>query len=263
MKAKHYRLIWFQHFHKAAGTTIVNLARKNGERLYSGNINGSPVDQYGNSLPVWSMNGTRLSDFVDHCQEQGCTFVGPEWGVGDLETLSRDPRVVTVTCVREPYERFVSNYIFDFRLGYTSSKDIEQYVGSKRSFSRFNYYTHMLARIGEDDSTISSRDFLAAKQALEKFDYVGIVGAKNWLRELCSFMNWRPRAIQANKRRNVLTQSLRHLVRGRPRVAKRTLDSARLVIDEGFRERFERSNEFDYEIYRLSQSHRCSFHKKV
>ena len=41
-----YRLIWFQHIHKAAGTLIVNMAKANSEKMYITNNNGNPTNDF-------------------------------------------------------------------------------------------------------------------------------------------------------------------------------------------------------------------------
>lgn len=64
-----YRLIWFQHIHKAAGTLIVNMAKANNEKMYIPNNNGNPTDDNGVVLPVWEYNNFELSKFIDNCEE--------------------------------------------------------------------------------------------------------------------------------------------------------------------------------------------------
>ena len=40
---REYRLVWFQHLHKAAGTVIINMAKANQEILYNPNNNANPA----------------------------------------------------------------------------------------------------------------------------------------------------------------------------------------------------------------------------
>ena len=40
-----YRLVWFQHLHKAAGTYVIRRAMANGETFWPEHENGNPVDQ--------------------------------------------------------------------------------------------------------------------------------------------------------------------------------------------------------------------------
>ena len=78
-----YRLIWFQHLHKAAGTYIVRKAISNGEKPYPLNKNGNPHDENG-AIPLWGLSDSELSNFVDECERLGITFVATEWGGPEL-----------------------------------------------------------------------------------------------------------------------------------------------------------------------------------
>ena len=57
---KKYRLVWFQHLHKAAGTYVVRRALTNGEKPYPLNKNGHPHDDTG-AIPLWEMTGEELT----------------------------------------------------------------------------------------------------------------------------------------------------------------------------------------------------------
>mgnify|MGYP000735256715 CR=1 FL=1 len=61
-----YRLIWFQHLHKAAGTLIVNMAKANNEVLHNPHNNGNPSDIKGSTLPLWEYDESRLLDFINN-----------------------------------------------------------------------------------------------------------------------------------------------------------------------------------------------------
>ena len=69
-----YRLIWFQHVHKAAGTLVVNLAKENGEVLFKNNANGNPLDENGDRLELWNYSAEELTDFIDQCEKDGVTL---------------------------------------------------------------------------------------------------------------------------------------------------------------------------------------------
>jgi hypothetical protein len=248
-----YRLIWFQHFHKAAGTTIVDMALKNGESLYLPNTNGNPLDENGKYLPIWRIEKRSLKNFVDKCEEVGCTFVSPEWGVADLETLRKDERVTVVTSIREPYSRFLSNYIFDYCHGFTHEQNIRNYVGSKRSFSHFNYYCHMLSRKKEGEYQVTKSDFIKAQTRLLYFDYIGIVGSHNWLENFCKSVNWMPFETKLNSKKNHWIKIVRNLLGGRPRVARRIFESTKLNIDSSFKKDFLMANGFDCELFKNAE----------
>ena len=63
-----YRLVWFQHLHKAAGTYVIRRAIANGERLFPNNENGNPCNHNG-VIPLWEMSERELTKFIDTCQE--------------------------------------------------------------------------------------------------------------------------------------------------------------------------------------------------
>ena len=91
-----YRLIWFQHVHKAAGTLVVNLAKENGEVLFKNNANGNPLDENGDRLELWNYSAEELTDFLDQCEKDGVTFVATEHGSPDFRLLSEDSRVTPI-----------------------------------------------------------------------------------------------------------------------------------------------------------------------
>ena len=116
-----YRLIWFQHLHKAAGTLIVNMAKANNEVLHNPHNNGNPSDIKGSTLPLWEYDESGLLDFINNCEEEGVTFVASEFGAPNFKTLSSDPRVKLMTCFRDPCKRIISNHNYDYYSGYTEN----------------------------------------------------------------------------------------------------------------------------------------------
>jgi hypothetical protein len=67
---KKFRLIWLQHLHKAAGTSIVELAKKNNEILFPQHVNGNPLNVNGNLIRLWQMKSSELLSFVDYCEKK-------------------------------------------------------------------------------------------------------------------------------------------------------------------------------------------------
>ena len=158
-----YRLVWFQHLHKAAGTYVIRRAMANGETFWPEHTNGNPrVD--GQLVPLWEMSSNQLTSFIDECEEKGVTFVACEWGGPDFQTLANDERVTLLTCMRQPIKRFVSNYNYDHYLVLTSAKSYAEYLKEGHLHSSPEYYTKIFAR--------GKLDLELAKSNLGLFDHV-------------------------------------------------------------------------------------------
>ena len=164
-----YRLVWFQHLHKAAGTYVIRRAAANGEKFWPNHENGNPVNE-GKVISLWDYDSTQLISFIDECQEKGVTFVACEWGGPHYEILANDPRVTLLTCLRDPIKRFISNYNYDHYWMWTEAKNYQEYVEEGHLHSSPEYYTKIFAR-GEVNSEL-------AKSNLSLFDMV-IVAERN------------------------------------------------------------------------------------
>jgi len=243
-----YRLVWFQHFHKAAGTTIVELAKQNAETFYTPNINGNPINTVGKQEEIWKYSPCRLMEFVDHCEENKFTFVATEWGVPHLDCLKDDRRVTLITCLRDPYSRFVSNYLFDYRMGFTDAKTVREYIGTKGLFSEHNYYCRMLGGIGSNKITHDHKAVAKAKEALHKFDHVSLVEDQAWLRNLCFTLNWNAREIYANKQKP-WSLAIREAARGNKSKVARLIRKKSKLIDTEFYKYFLSKNKADMDLY--------------
>ena len=164
-----YRLVRFQHLHKAAGTYVIRRAAANGEQFWPNHENGNPVNE-GKVIPLWDYDETQLISFIDECQEKGVTFVACEWGGPHYETLANEPRVTLLTCLRDPVKRFISNYNYDHYWMWTKAKNYQEYIEEGHLHSSPEYYTKIFAR-GEANTEL-------AKSNLSLFDMV-IVAERN------------------------------------------------------------------------------------
>ncbi len=184
-----YRLIWFQHLHKAAGTYIVRKAISNGEKPYPLNKNGNPHDENG-AIPLWALSDSELSDFVDECERLGITFVATEWGGPNYSRLSKDPRVCLITCLRNPVDRFISNFNYDYYWMWTKSKNYSEYLSQDEIFTSPEYYTRIFSGNLEHQNEVTDKDLSTAKENLLLFDKViiaetGMTGLRDlgWIKE--------------------------------------------------------------------------------
>lgn len=243
-----YRLIWFQHFHKAAGTTVIEHARRAGERFHERNLNGNPLGIDGKTLPLWNFGPQELCKFVESCRNEGVTFIATEWGLPDLDVLRTLAGVVLITLVRDPYERFVSNFIFDYRHGYTSHARIRAYVGSKGAFSNFNYYCRMLCRKHELHDRLAEADLALAARRLGQFDHVALLERPDGIKSLVEALGWTYYPIRLNRTRSTIRRIASLALRGRHALAQRQFRAESQLVDAGFREYFLANNVLDYRL---------------
>ena len=78
-----YRLVWFHHLHKSAGTLIANMALRHGEVPCASHENGNPNGEDGVLLPIWEYDEGTLGSFIDECEREGVTFVATKHGASD------------------------------------------------------------------------------------------------------------------------------------------------------------------------------------
>lgn len=168
-----YRLIWFQHLHKSAGTLIVNMAIENNEVLYQSHGNGNPKNKDGNILPLWEYNEKELINFIDKCEKDGVTFVATEQGSPNFETLIEDSRVFLITCLRDPVKRSVSNFNYAYYSGYTDCTSYEKFAEKPNVYMANNYYTRIFSNNERLPLVhIGKKEYLSAVNTLMSFDLV-------------------------------------------------------------------------------------------
>lgn len=213
-------LTWFLHFHKAGGTSVVALARRNGEVLHDPNLNGCPLSADRKVLRLWERSADGLHDFLDAAAKSGVTFVASEWGVPDLEVLSGRPDVRVVTVVRDPIKRIISNFKFDQRYGYSEWHSLAAWVDHPVKTHTFsNYYTRMLARHEWRDDAPSDELLAAAWRNLTLVDAAVVMENGDWVGTFCQRLGWHPYKIHENRSNLPIGDSsrlrARHLRHGR------------------------------------------------
>ncbi|MEB3212914.1 MAG: hypothetical protein VKL39_16290 [Leptolyngbyaceae bacterium] len=251
----HYRLIWFQHFHKAAGTSIVKLADINHEVFYSNHDNGNPLDSDGKEIPLWQLSDDELTQFIDHCENTGITFIANEWGAPNFELLSSDPRVVLVTCLRDPLKRFLSNFYFDYWSGYTNYGDIENYINSDGCFTMFDYYCRILSGHHDKSEPLDHSQFEVAKSNLSYFDHIMVLEDKEAFSKLQNFLNWDIKLdnLHQNKSNQFNRRVLKLILSGRVDLMWRRLSHLRRKPTQEFLHVFQQGNKWDIRLYELSK----------
>lgn len=258
-----YRLIWFQHFHKAGGTSVIRLAKINGENLFPRHNNGLPkyseqtLDCPGYTrqesqkrIRLEKFSDMDLTAFVDYCERCHVTFVATEWGLPNLDILKQDQRVVLITCLRHPLSRFVSNFYFNLYEGVTRVTEIEKFENSRNKlFLMPNYYCRILARNSDRAIAVNSYQFLQAQAELEKFDHCLIL--EQGFQPLQAALGWTHVTMRANTRPSLfnLRYVYRLLKHGRLNGLVHQLIYRKKPLSSSFIERFHDRNRWDLRLY--------------
>jgi hypothetical protein len=278
-----YRLVWFQHLHKVAGTTIVELASVNGEKLYPDHNNGNPQDSNGKMIELWKMDGEELIGFVDECEKKRITFIATEWGSPDFRQLAEDPRVNLITCIRDPLKRYLSNFKYDIFKSFTDKKNIYEYLNST-DVSAVNYYTMVFSRNNFDivkKIGLSLSDLEIAKDNLSLFDMVVDIENRGSLNRLRGQLGWnqeRREAVSSSSGTPIMVKIISMLTgwEDDPLKKKKTMDNPYLAVeilkrfdlplfmkylnpskmepDDEFIDHFREKNKLDFLFYNYAKS---------
>ncbi|MEE2630241.1 MAG: hypothetical protein VX492_05270 [Candidatus Thermoplasmatota archaeon] len=246
-----YRLIWFQHVHKAAGSSIINQAVANGEVLFPGHQNGNPFNEEGEVIPLWDFDEVGLRDFVDECQTKKVTFVATEWGAPNFGTLHDDPRVVLLTCIREPWSRLISNFNYAHYLGFSNSATLAEYLVEDRRIMMDNLLVRIFANEFLAERGSIGKDSLSnALSNLSLFDLVIVTEREGDLSDhLFEALGWEKMKVDSHSTfGNLWTLSM--LVR-RLRLASaiRYILKMKMAVSDDERHLFEEQSRIDLEFY--------------
>lgn len=175
-------LIWFQHFHKAGGSSLVRAAQDAGKRLYRPNKNGNPVLEDGEYIQLWSLEKNELKNWLKEQSASGIEFIACEWGYPrDLLSINF-PNLRIISVMRHPVERVISNFYYDALNGYTKSRDILDYITLTPSYTRPDYYTRLLT--GNSGNSATGE----ALEILKKFDAIAFLDSPSSFRAIESYI---------------------------------------------------------------------------
>ena len=183
------QLLWFVHFHKCAGTSLVKALLENGHNPPPLHANGNPLDQQGKPINFDALDKKDLKNLVDKLLKSGTTFCCSEFSHPKLEWLKEDSRIKTVTILRHPIKRMISNWKFDFINDYHSgTRELSRYTRQPYPWCSTSYYTNTLAAMIKPDSTgddgRSSKE--NALQAIKYFDMITIQENTKSMQDLAS-----------------------------------------------------------------------------
>lgn len=251
---RNYRLIWFQHFHKAAGSSVGALARRNGETFYRRHHNGNPYDDKGHVLPLWEYGPAEMTAFIDECERANTTFVATEWGAPDFRFLAQDPRVVSVSLIRDPWPRLVSNYMFDVLRRHAKLTPIDSYYfHHSLKYRQANYYTRtLMAGLGVSRADEPAELERLAWKNLGALDFVLPLEAEKPVDALCAFLGWSPLRERVNSKPGLLKGLARQACHGDVAYLYRRwrAETPQWTGIDAFKAQFDAANEADNALYR-------------
>ena len=206
----------FLHFHKAGGSSIVRAAQST-HTMFNPNNNGNPKDVAKNTIPIWTYPQEKLVQFISYCIRAEITFIAMEnrWFNNERTNYLYSRRCVElVTQLRDPFTRFLSNYLFavkfhEIRQSNTMKnmsliERLREYnlcitlENNKRHWKRrcklkghnccvtskgdgyavsnqYNMYTRILSGNFNRNYTLTIRDLEVAKRELDQFDLVTVM----------------------------------------------------------------------------------------
>ena len=244
-----YRLVWFQNFHKAAGSSVVATALANQETAFPAHQNGNPCDKQGELIPLDTYSSQELTSFVDRCENEGITFVACEWDIVDYDTLKSDPRVVLITCIRDPLKRFVSEFYYSFYRGLHDHENFELHLANQLKTSQNEYYCRILSRKQRVEA-LEEADLARSKKILSNFDFISVLEKENSLNALYTALGWHlEKARHINKTGFNRKRAFRFFFKGKRHLTKRHRTHPQVAPDKVFSDRFEEHNSLDRQLY--------------
>lgn len=163
--------ILFYHLHKCAGTSIVQWFKKNGYKLHHPNANGNPLDGKRRLIPFCESN---VVDFIKKCKQKKINFIATEWQFPKIDLVKNMLNVTTICVFRDPYDRFISNYRYDYKNKFTRKDNIVDYVGSSGMYTHYNYYTLILSGkpCNNKIEKATEKDLIKALQFMETITHI-------------------------------------------------------------------------------------------
>jgi hypothetical protein len=200
------------------GTSIVQLARKQPLKLYPYEANGNPHDSItGHHLEIWNYSPSKLAAFLQYCREQNVEMICTEYGLPPINYIPDD--IILFTVIRNPFDRLISNYLYDKREGHTKLTLEEYYTNVGPDYTSANFYLYSLSS--------GSNKLEDAQAMLDRCEYVLIQEQPSTFTQLSKLG---------------LTGTLPHV-----NATKANSDPKILYPD--FYARFKSENEEDYKIY--------------
>lgn len=252
-----HRLVWFHHFPKSAGSTVVEIARRNSERFWMPSRNGNPSRANGQEIPIWKFSDNELKEFVDLCATRGVSFVATEGRVPLVSVLASDPKVTLITLLRCPYDRFLSNFFFDVYQGYAVPHDIHTYATHHSSWIKGdNYYVRLLSGNVDAEKRVTREDLCKATEMLRGM--MVFVLEENGLSSLCQHLGWKTQDVKVNTTRVSVRNVMRMVWNARFGRLFRMIRYRRSMVAPEVEMWFAERNRWDIELYNAQRDNSVS-----
>lgn len=181
-------LFLFAHFHKAGGTSIAQMAKHMKLTDLGGNGNPGSKDSLNKQQPerFWIYPPILFDIWKKKLINHGVQFVAMEWGmIPRLDKLNMHD-VHILTCLRDPYERFISDFnVAQNRQFKGSHLTASQFLaatikvyGETMFYNKYNFYTRMLCGgpcFLAANAKLTQDHFLQAKRNLLLMDTITIL----------------------------------------------------------------------------------------
>jgi hypothetical protein len=195
------------------------------------------------------MEEQEMINFIDQCQYRDVTFVATEFGAPSFPLLVSDPRVILITCLRDPLSRFISHFYYDYYRGSTDALSPEQFVNSGNFSTMSNYYCRIFSMHNNDPDPIGLEHYDIAVSTLNSFDCCVVLEREDPFQGLFRLLEWKEYELRRNQTRMDFLTAIRYMAKGELGLLLRRFTHPRRKASAEFARRFEEENFLDYMLY--------------
>jgi hypothetical protein len=189
------KIFFFLHFHKSAGTSIVQLF--NNYKKYKYNFNGNPwttkepfgINSY--AIPFFNYKKDEFNFFLKELIDDEVKFVAMEWNFFKYYDEIPYDNIILITCIRNPYERFKSRMVLSQKNHYVDFINDNLKTPDNKyeaTFNKFNYYTRMLSGIGDEpEIVVNDKHYEEALKNIDKFKIIILLDYPETFKELSKY----------------------------------------------------------------------------
>jgi len=194
-------MIVFFHFHKAAGSTIVQSAEMMGLRFARSHANGHPLDSSGQPVTFAGKDFGWLQGFFAALADDGVQFISIEWWFPPVEMMLKIHGLTMCTVLRDPFNRAVSNFKMDLQQSYLGNRayGMQSYLDFSAPHRSHDYYTREICGAYDRSTTITGEHLHYALNFLNCMKAVGCVEKFNLTEEFARIGLEVPRDLVAHQ----------------------------------------------------------------